>query len=100
MLWEMVCGELPFRGSPLELRDQHQYSPLPIQKLGRIPQPVSALLEILLEKDPGRRFPRPAELQRAVLKALETHSVRVTTNSLGSEGQRGGPNEYVLQAPI
>ena len=83
MLWEMVCGELPFRGSPLELRDQHQYAPLPIQKLGRIPQPVSALLEILLEKDPGRRFQRPAELQRAVLKALEPQSCWVTTNALG-----------------
>src|SRR5260370_5558088 len=97
MLWEMVCGELPFRGSPLELRNQHQYSPLPIQKLGRIPQPVSALLEILLEKDPGRRFQRPAELQRAVLKALEPQSCWVTTNALGSEGQAGWPDESVRQ---
>ena len=85
MLWEMVCGELPFRGSPLELRDQHQYAPLPIQKLGRLPQPVSALLEILLEKDPGRRFQRPAELQRAVLKALEPQSCWVTSDALGCE---------------
>jgi serine/threonine protein kinase len=98
MLWEMVCGELPFRGSPLELRDQHQYAPLPIQKLGRIPQPVSALLEILLEKDPGRRFQRPAELQRAVLKALEPQSCWVTTNALGSEGQAVRPDESVQQA--
>jgi serine/threonine protein kinase len=98
MLWEMVCGELPFRGSPLELRDQHQYAPLPIQKLGRIPQPVSALLEILLEKDPGRRFQRPAELQRAVLKALEPQSCWVTTNALGSEGQAVRPDESVRQA--
>src|SRR5258708_1281110 len=75
MLWEMVCGELPFRGSPLELRDQHQYAPLPIEKLGRIPQPVSALLEILLEKDPGRRIPKPAGLQQAVLTDLR-HMVR------------------------
>ena len=98
MLWEMVCGELPFRGSPLELRDQHQYAPLPIQKLGRIPQPVSALLEILLEKDPGRRFQTPAELQRAVLKALEPQSCWVTTNALGSEGQTVRPDESVRPA--
>jgi serine/threonine protein kinase len=98
MLWEMVCGELPFRGSPLELRDQHQYAPLPIHKLGRIPQPVSALLEILLEKDPGRRFQRPAELQRAVLKALEPQSCWVTTNAWGSEGQAVRPDESVRQA--
>src|SRR5260221_5532631 len=106
MLWEMGCGELPFRGCPLELRDQHQYAPLPIQKLGRIPQPVSALLEILLEKDPGRRFQRPAELQRAILKALEPHILKalepqscwVTTNALGSEGQAVGRDESVRQA--
>jgi serine/threonine protein kinase len=98
MLWEMVCGELPFRGSPLELRDQHQYAPLPIQKLGQIPQPVSALLEILLEKDPGRRFQRPAELQRAVLKALEPQSCWVTINAWGSEGQAVRPDGSVLQA--
>src|SRR5258708_29137718 len=85
MLWAMVCGELPFRGSPLELRDQHQYAPLPIEKLGRIPHPVSALLEIILEKDPGRRFQRPAELQRAVLKALEPQSCWVTSDALGCE---------------
>ena len=92
MLWEMVCGELPFRGSPLELRDQHQYAPLPIRKLGRIPQPVSALLEILLEKDPGRRFQRPAELQRAVLKALEPQSCWVTTNALGCKPEAKAEN--------
>ena len=99
MLWEMVCGELPFRGSPLELRDQHQYAPLPIQKLGRIPQPVSALLEILLEKDPGRRFQRPAELQRAVLKALEPQSCWVTTNALGCEPEAKPENLTQIRLP-
>src|SRR5260370_40400951 len=93
MLWEMVCGELPFRGSPLELRDQHQYAPLPIQKLGRIPQPVSALLEILLEKDPGRRFQRPAGLQRAVLQALGPQSCWGATYAWGSEGQAARPDK-------
>jgi TolB-like protein len=98
MLWEMVCGELPFRGSPLELRDQHQYAPLPIHRLSRIPQPVSALLEMLLEKDPGRRFQRPAELQRAVLKALEPQSCWVTTDALGWDEQAVRPDESVRQA--
>ena len=31
-----------------------------------VPQPVVVLLEVLLEKDPGRRFQNPAELLKAM----------------------------------
>jgi serine/threonine protein kinase len=87
-LWEMLCGELPFRGSSLELSEQHQHVPLPAHKLGRLPEPITALLEILLEKDPGRRFQRPAELGQAVVKALESQDRWFATDHLGSEGVR------------
>jgi hypothetical protein len=49
---------------------QHQHAPLPLEKLGDVPQPVIVLLEVLLEKDPGRRFQNPTEL----LKAMPTIS--------------------------
>ena len=84
-LWEMLCGELPFRGSPLELSDQHQHAPLPIQKLSQIPRPITALLKILLEKDPCRRFQRPAELLQAVVKTLEPQDRSVAIDPWGSE---------------
>jgi serine/threonine-protein kinase len=65
-LWEMLIGRVPFRGSPSELMYQHQHTPLPIEQLQGVPQPVVVLLEVLLEKDPVRRFQTPAELLKAM----------------------------------
>ena len=67
-LWQMLTGHVPFWGSPAEVMFQHQHAPLPLEQLEGVPQPVIALLEMLLEKDPGRRFQTPSEL----LKALPT----------------------------
>src|ERR1700737_540624 len=66
VLWEMVTGHAVFRGSPAEVMYQHQHAPLPLDLLDGIPQPVVVLLEVLLEKDPGRRFQNPAELSKAI----------------------------------
>jgi len=65
-LWEMLTGHAVFRGSPPEVMYQHQHAPLPIEQLEGIPQPIIVLLEVLLEKDPGRRFQNPAELLKAI----------------------------------
>jgi serine/threonine protein kinase len=65
-LWEMVTGETPFRGTPGEVMYQHQHTPLPLEELEGVPQPVVVLIETLLEKDPGRRFQDPGELLKAI----------------------------------
>ena len=65
-LWEMLTGQAPFRGSPAEVMYQHQHAPLPLEQLEGVPQPVVVLLEVLLEKDPARRFQNPAELLKAM----------------------------------
>jgi Protein kinase domain len=65
-LWEMVTGKTPFRGAPGEVMYQHQHTPLPLEELEGVPQPLVVLLEMLLEKDPGRRFQNPGELSKAV----------------------------------
>ena len=65
-LWEMVTGQAPFRGSPAEVMYQHQHAPLPLEQLEDVPQPVVVLLEVLLEKDPARRFQNPTELLKAM----------------------------------
>ena len=62
VFWEMVTGHAMFTGSAAEVMQQHQHSPLPLEQLEGIPQPVVVLLEVLLEKDPVRRFQSPAEL--------------------------------------
>jgi hypothetical protein len=35
---------------------QHQHTPLPLERLNDVPQPLVVLLEVLLEKDPGGVF--------------------------------------------
>src|SRR6266403_1206052 len=66
VLWKMVTGHVVFKGSPAEVMHQHQHAPLPIEELEHVPQPVAFLLEILLEKDPSRRFQSPSELLKAI----------------------------------
>jgi hypothetical protein len=39
---------------------------LPVEQLNGIPQPLVVLLEILLAKDPARRFQTPAELLNVI----------------------------------
>jgi hypothetical protein len=83
-LWEMLTGRTPFRGTPGEVMYQHQHTPLPLEELKGIPQPVVTLLEVLLEKDPGRRVQNPDELLKAM--ATITGAVdagrRITRQSL------------------
>jgi serine/threonine protein kinase len=65
-LWEMLAGEVPFRGSPSELMQEHQRAPLPLEQLKGLPQPVTVLLKVMLEKDPNQRFQDPAQLLKAI----------------------------------
>src|SRR5260370_7393726 len=85
-LWEMVSGKPPFHGSAAELMDQHQHAAPPFEKLRDKPEPIRALLEVLLAKDPNQRFQNPAQLQQALRKvrgAIESGS-RLTANELRS----------------
>ena len=84
IVWQMVAGKAPFRGSPTEVMYQHQHASLPIEQLKDVPQPVALLLEMLLQKDPSRRFKGPAELLKAIptiTDALEAQR-RITRQSL------------------
>src|ERR1700720_2774234 len=82
-LWQTVTGHAVFRGSPAEVMYQHQHAPLPLEQLEGVPQPVVVLLELLLEKDPARRFQNPAELLKAmptITGAIDTRR-RITRRS-------------------
>src|SRR5271166_5697166 len=90
-LWEMLTGQAPFRGSPAEVMYQHQHAPLPVEQLKAVPQPLVVLLELLLEKDPARRFQSPAEVlkvMRMVRDAIDAgrrlmKTIRVFVSSTG-----------------
>jgi serine/threonine protein kinase/cytochrome c-type biogenesis protein CcmH/NrfG len=89
-LWEMLAGEVPFKGSTSRLIYQHQHATPPIDKLIHVPQPVVALLEVLLEKDPSQRLQTPTELVEAIPKVTEAvdSGKRVTTDQLRSVADR------------
>jgi serine/threonine protein kinase len=71
-LWEMVTGHGLFRGPPADVIYQHQHAPLPHERLEDVPQPIIVLLEILLEKDPARRFQSPAELLNVIPSIMDS----------------------------
>ena len=65
-LWQMLTGQAPFRGSAAGVMSQHRHAALPLEKLQGVPQPVVSLIEVLLDKDPSRRFQTPGELLKVV----------------------------------
>jgi serine/threonine protein kinase len=85
-LWQMISGEVPFKGSSSELFYQHQHAPLPVSRLTLLPQPAVSLLEILLEKDPAKRFQSPDDLIAAIaeVKAAVTSGYRLSKERLRS----------------
>ena len=52
----------------LEVMYQHEHGSLPLEQFESVLPPVVSFIEVLLDKDPRRRFQTPAEL----LKALPT----------------------------
>ncbi|HEY5704848.1 MAG TPA: protein kinase [Terrimicrobiaceae bacterium] len=84
-LWEMVTGNRLFRGSAAEVMYQHQHAPIPLEQLERVPQPVVVLIEVLLVKDPRRRFQTPDELLKVmptIMDAIDGGRT-ITYQSLG-----------------
>src|SRR5271165_7400741 len=67
-----------------EVMYQHQHGPLPLEQLKGVPQPAVVLLEVLLEKDPSRRFQNPTELLKAIstITAALDATRRITRQSL------------------
>jgi serine/threonine protein kinase/predicted ATPase len=100
VLWEMLTGHVVFRGSPAEVMYRHQHAPLPIEQLEAVPQPVVVLIEVLLEKDPARRFQTPAEVQNAIRtitsaidagRSVTCHSLRETPPAASQAVNREPP---------
>src|SRR5262249_792031 len=63
---------------------QHQHTPLPVEQLEGVPQPLVPLFEALLDKDPAMRFQNPTELLKvmpAVTDAID-RGRRITRQSL------------------
>ena len=105
-LWEMLIGRTPFRGSSVEVMYQHQHAPLPVEQLNGIPQPLVVLLEVLLAKDPVRRFQTPAELLKVMPTVRDAinagrammKTIRVFVSSTGDVQKERHVAERVMRA--
>jgi serine/threonine protein kinase len=105
-LWEMLIGRTPFRGCSAEVMYQHQHAPLPVEQLNGIPQPIVVLLEVLLAKDPVRRFQTPAELLKVIPTVRDAISagrammktIRVFVSSTGDVQKERHVAERVMRA--
>ena len=106
VLWQMLAGQTPFRGSSNEVRNQHQHAPLPLEELKDVPQQAILLIEVLLQKDPARRFQTPAELLMVmpmVKDAIETgrrimKTIRVFVSSTGDVQKERNLANRVIRA--
>jgi eukaryotic-like serine/threonine-protein kinase len=65
-LWEGLSGQTPFQGSPAGVMYQHRQGPSLDEQLKGVSQPFGVLIDVLLEKDSGRRFQSPAELLKVM----------------------------------
>src|SRR5262245_2656677 len=105
-IWEMLIGRTPFRGSSVEVMRQHQHAPLPVEQLNGIPQPLVVLLEVLLAKDPVRRFQTPAELLKVMPTVRDAinagrammKTIRVFVSSTGDVQKERHVAERVMRA--
>lgn len=84
-LFQMLCGELPFKGrSPGQFLIQHvtKSPPSPLSKNAAISPTVNKLILQMLEKSSGDR-PTPGELAKTVTRLLNNRDVKVS-GSAGS----------------
>ena len=88
-----------FRGSPAEIVYQHQHAQLPLEQLEGVPQPIVALVMMLLEKDPLRRFQTPAELLRVIPTITDAIKSSQTVTYQSLKKMPAGDSYAVLHKP-
>jgi tetratricopeptide (TPR) repeat protein len=74
MLFEMLAGQVPFRGdSPLATLALQVNAPLPKLRSinAAVPEPVEAMVERALAKDPAQRYPTAADFRAALAEAID-----------------------------
>lgn len=100
LLYQMLTGRLPFRGSTIyEICWKHvQEQPVPLSLLNpAIPHPIEQVILCALEKDPRHRFASARAISQAYLRALaashqpETLAMQVSTLTEGSPPRQNMP---------
>jgi serine/threonine protein kinase len=83
LLYHAIAGSLPFQGStPFQLSSAIQRDPPPPLP-AHVPQPLAAVIERLLAKEPGERFAQAADVRTALesVQLADTRNARTIHNS-------------------
>ncbi len=79
MVYEWLCGTVPFKGSPIQLGYQHTHEPVPRLRdhLPTLPALVEEVVMTALDKDPRRRFGRVQAFAHALEQAYKDEPEQV-----------------------
>jgi serine/threonine protein kinase len=83
VLFEMIAGERPFKGKSPELieRQHARYAPPSLipsipHRYRKVAAAIDAIVQRCLKKDPADRYPKVADLRKALLRALSLVGAR------------------------
>src|SRR5438105_6735587 len=99
MLYQMLCGEVPFKGSSIpSIMKKHVTADVPTlaSKGAQVPAQIEAVVRHALEKDPKYRTPSADEFVSELRGAMEAASA-----SLKRTGETGeiDPSKTIVSAP-
>lgn len=88
VVYEWLCGERPFHGSPVELYHQHLFVPPPrlAEKRLLLSDEIEEVVQIALAKDPAQRFNSVEAFARAFTQARQSTGFQISVpNSVSSK---------------
>lgn len=100
ILFEMLTGRLPFQGeTPYKMLSAHIHQPVPnIRELRQdLPEPVQAVIDKALAKNPVNRFATATEMATALKAAMDISSGITAIKEVGTK-RRSRPRSVLLQA--
>jgi len=102
MIYEWLCGSIPFRGTAAEIAMQHLHKPLPPphEQAPTLPPIVEAVVLRALEKDPHQRFARVQDMAAAFEQACQSAHLTIETQQLGITAHDSSSIDTPGQAPF
>jgi hypothetical protein len=103
VLYELLTGTVPFRASdPVATLLMHVDTPPPQGPLDAqgVPEPLRAILDRALAKDPARRFESAAQMAAALRRTIPGGSFEPTTRRLAAAVVRVRPRAAWLAAAV
>jgi serine/threonine protein kinase len=92
ILYYMISGRPPYRGSVAQIMSQHLYKSVPLEALKALPPQVRTLIQSMMEKDREKRPQTPLELREEIVTCLQQLK---GPNSLTALDLGSGPGEHL-----